>query len=169
MTEEQYRTWSAPFREHSGLRKALLFYNHAATAGIAAAYFIALIVLAAKADERLWGALIVPAAAFVLVTLLRAAVNRARPYETLKIEPLLDKRKKGKSFPSRHTFSAFAIATVLFWLLPIAGTVTAVFALLLACARVIAGVHYPSDVVAGALLGILSVAAGLYLPPLFLA
>lgn len=166
MTEEQYRAWSEPFRRHSGLRKALLVYNHAATWGIAAAYFAALFLLAARRDERIWRALLIPAVALLLVTALRAAVNRPRPYEKLNIDPLLDKRKQGKSFPSRHTFSAFAVATVLFWLQPIAGGTTAVFSLLLALTRVVAGVHYPSDVAAGAVLGVALVALGLYLPPL---
>ena len=164
MTEEQYRAWSAPFRKNGILRKGLLIYNHVATLLIAAGYFVALILLGLKADERFWGALLVPSVALLIVTFLRAVVDRARPYEKLDIEPILDKQKKGKSFPSRHTFSAFAIATVFFWLNPIAGAVTAALAVLLGVARVIAGVHYPSDVIAGALIGIALVAAGLYLP-----
>lgn len=164
MTEEQYRIWSEPFRKHTFLRRALLVYNHAATLGIAAAYIAALILLASNGDGRLWRALLAPALSLLAVTLLRAAVDRPRPYEKLNIEPLLDKRKKGKSFPSRHTFSAFAVATVLFWLQPLAGGITAAFSLLLAAARVIAGVHYPSDVAAGAVLGVALVALGLYIP-----
>ena len=163
MTEEQYRKWSAPFRRHDGLRKTLLFYNKAATWGLAAAYFAALLVLAVRGEERLWGMIFVPAAAFFAVTLLRAAVNRARPYETLHIEPLLERKKTGKSFPSRHSFSAFAVAAVLFLLSPAAGIVAAVLAALLAATRVIAGVHYPSDVIVGALLGVLLVGGGLCL------
>ena len=42
-------------------------------------------------------------------TLLRAAINRPRPYEALNFTPLFPKDTKGQSMPSRHCFSAAAI------------------------------------------------------------
>ena len=65
----------------------------------------------------------------------------------------------GRSFPSRHAFSAFAIATC--WFVASASVAVA----LMTCAgalgwcRVLGGVHFPRDIVAGALAGILTGAA----------
>ncbi|MBQ9081684.1 MAG: phosphatase PAP2 family protein [Clostridia bacterium] len=164
MTAEQYRKWSRPFREHKSLKNALIWYNYIATALIAAAYFATLIALAVLWDVRGLRILFAPAVGFILITLLRKLVNRPRPYETLEIEPLLEKKKSGCSCPSRHTFSAFSIAVALFYVSPVAGSITAVFGAALAYSRVIAGVHFPSDVILGGALGIALTSLGLYLP-----
>ena len=47
---------------------------------------------------------------FAAVTLMRLFVNSQRPYEVFEIpelEKMREKRKSGRSFPSRHVFSAF--------------------------------------------------------------
>lgn len=164
MTAEQYRRLSEPFRRHEKLKTVLIWYNYIATFLIAAAYFAALIALCALWDGRFWRVLCTPAVGFIVVTVLRKIINRPRPYEALDIEPLIDKKKSGNACPSRHAFSAFAIATALFYLNPVVGIVTAVFGADLAFARVIAGVHFPSDVILGAVLGITLTALGLYIP-----
>ena len=67
------------------------------------------------------------------------------------------------SFPSAHTYIAFAIATAVFlYGHKKLGTFLFLVALLVGIGRIGAGLHYPSDVVAGALLGILS-GVGAYL------
>jgi undecaprenyl-diphosphatase len=58
------------------------------------------------------------------------------------------------SFPSDHAAAAFAIATVLFVLHRRLGIVALLAAALMSVARVYVGVHYPGDVLAGALVGI---------------
>jgi undecaprenyl-diphosphatase len=85
--------------------------------------------------------------------LLGRAWPRQRPFERLAgVEPLV-LHASGRSFPSRHVASGLAMATVggqeharLGWLM-------AVVAWLLGVSRVAAGLHYPSDVAAGAVLG----------------
>jgi undecaprenyl-diphosphatase len=57
------------------------------------------------------------------------------------------------SFPSGHAASAFAFATAAGQALPVAGGPLRVVAALVAYSRVHTGVHYPGDVVAGALVG----------------
>jgi membrane-associated phospholipid phosphatase len=57
------------------------------------------------------------------------------------------------SFPSGHAASAFAFATAAGQALPVAGGPLRVLAALVAYSRVHTGVHYPGDVVAGALVG----------------
>jgi membrane-associated phospholipid phosphatase len=57
------------------------------------------------------------------------------------------------SFPSGHSAAAFAFATGVASVLPIAGLPLRGLAALVAYSRVHTGVHYPGDVIAGALLG----------------
>jgi undecaprenyl-diphosphatase len=68
-------------------------------------------------------------------------------------------------FPSDHTTAAFAIGAALVLRHRVWGTVVLVAAALLAVGRVGIGVHYPSDVLAGAVLGTLT-ALTLFLAPL---
>ena len=57
------------------------------------------------------------------------------------------------SFPSGHAAAAFAFATGVGHTLPVAAVPLRALAALVAYSRVHTGVHYPSDVVAGALIG----------------
>ena len=74
------------------------------------------------------------------------------------MEPVIQKDTKGKSFPSRHVFSATMIAMTYLLLSPWAplGWFLLVIAVCLGAVRVIGGIHYISDVVAGILLGVLA-------------
>ena len=58
-----------------------------------------------------------------------------------------------RSFPSGHTASAVAFASTVGRVLPAAGLPIRCLATLVAYSRVHTGVHYPADVVAGALIG----------------
>lgn len=156
MTAERYAAWSAPFRRRpwavSALGKANRFFTLLCYIG----YPALLLWLLAAQDQRLWKAILVPAVSFVLVSLFRKGVNRRRPYEALDIRPLIHKNTKGKSFPSRHVFSVFVIAMTWGWICPPVGAALMAVGVLVALIRVIGGVHYPSDVLAGAIAGILS-------------
>ena len=59
-----------------------------------------------------------------------------------------------KSFPSGHTQTAFGAATYLSCLYPAASPIFLGLAALTGLSRIALGVHYPSDVLAGALFGI---------------
>jgi len=69
------------------------------------------------------------------------------------------------SFPSGHTLQAVLFTTVALAWFPWLAPLLVPFALLVALSRVILGLHYPSDVVAGALLGWLLARAALWLVP----
>lgn len=97
----------------------------------------------------------VPLLCLLTVSLLRNLFDRKRPYEGAGIVPVIEKKKKGHSFPSRHLASAFVIGTVFLpYCLP-AGIVVLSAGAVLGYVRFAAGVHYPSDLAVGALLGAL--------------
>ncbi len=81
---------------------------------------------------------------------------RQRPFvHDPTIPNLIHKSGISKSFPSDHAAIAFALATIVFLTLPGWGKVLYVLAFAIALGRIAVGVHYPSDVLAGALLGAL--------------
>lgn len=98
--------------------------------------------------------------------IISAAVDRARPFVTHPGHVhLLISHSKDAGFPSDHATGAFAIAIALLLRHRPAGIVALVLAALVAVGRVSVGAHYPSDVVAGALLGA-AAALVLLIPPL---
>jgi len=67
------------------------------------------------------------------------------------------------SFPSGHTLHAVAFSVVAIAFYPVLAWLLIPFTLLVAVSRVVLGLHYPSDVLAGAALGALISAASLNL------
>lgn len=86
---------------------------------------------------------------------LKPWFGRMRPSYALA-EPLvrvLSPAANVGSMPSLHSANAFAMATVVTLAIPRAGFVAIPLATLIALSRVGVGVHWPSDVIAGALYG----------------
>ena len=99
------------------------------------------------------GFLIIPTgASFFAVSVARSVVNKPRPYEKMNITPLKSNPKSGKSFPSRHTFSAFAVAFSTYFIHPACFYVLITVAVMIAVLRVLCGMHYVKDVVVGFLI-----------------
>ena len=93
---------------------------------------------------------------FVLVSLMRRLIDAPRPYELYGFYEIKPKKKSGSSFPSRHAYSAFAIATAAFFVgLPVA-IILISFALAMCACRVLLGIHFIRDVVCGAFIGVIA-------------
>lgn len=92
--------------------------------------------------------------ASLLSTLIKLSVDRERPASVvLDPKPLMD-IPSTSSFPSGHACTSFACAYVLARLVPRLAVPAFVLAGLIAFSRVYVGVHYPLDVLAGAVLGV---------------
>ena len=103
--------------------------------------------------------------------IIKHLVDRIRPYEVIQSLEILVTKPDDASFPSGHTASSFASCTALLLSLPMvtdrrrARIFTAaayVLAILIALSRLYVGVHYPSDVLGGLVIGVLCGIAGYY-------
>lgn len=92
----------------------------------------------------------------VIVNLiLKISVGRVRPYEAVGFTDLLINHLSDNSFPSGHTSYAASFATVIILLAkskPLKYYV-GILAILIAFSRLYLYVHYPTDVIAGAIIG----------------
>lgn len=107
--------------------------------------------------------------ALVCNAFLKNLVERARPFDKIPSLQFLIRKPHDFSFPSGHTSSSFAVATVFLAMLPLwVGVAALTIAVLIAFSRMYLGVHYPSDVLCGAVLGVLFGLAALAVMPLLL-
>ena len=86
---------------------------------------------------------------------LKPVVARIRPYDLNTGVTLLVERLHDFSFPSGHTLASFESATVLMLRDKRMGIPAMVLAVLVALSRLYLYVHYPTDVLAGIVLGVL--------------
>lgn len=118
---------------------------------------IVVVVLFLRVRHLLAYELIVGALSLGLsVEIIKAMIHRTRPFVKLKDIRIVGSRASGRSFPSGHTSQTFFMATLLvhyyqgsiFILL-----LLYVIATLVGITRIYLGMHYPRDVLAGAMLG----------------
>lgn len=85
---------------------------------------------------------------------IKPLISRPRPWLDWPIDPLVVENDPN-SFPSGHTCAAFAAAMVWVRTLPQKRdqVIAAVMAVLMGLSRLYVGVHYPTDVLAGAVIG----------------
>lgn len=119
--------------------------------------FLIIVFLLLDRRRRIWAFAAAAASAF-LAWLVADGIGwlyfRPRPFAVLaNVRLLISKSALDKSFPSDHASIAFAAATAIYLVDRRWGAPLLAIAALIALGRVFVGVHYPSDVVVGALLG----------------
>lgn len=118
---------------------------------------LALILLCFK-KTRTTGILVLITMLLTFLTgelILKNLICRPRPCHTFPEVPLLILRPDSYSFPSGHSASGFAAATMLFLWHKKQAWIAFIPAAVIAFSRIFLFVHYPTDVLAGSLLGIL--------------
>lgn len=85
---------------------------------------------------------------------LKSLLSRERPYNILKNLNTFDIILKDYSFPSGHTSASFSVATIIALNIPELSLFAISIAFLIGISRIYLGVHYPTDVVAGIIIGV---------------
>lgn len=132
--------------------------NSTQITGLAIPVAMSAVALIENDDELLKSGVYVGASLVVDAALtygLKSIVNRPRPYTTYPNDIVAYETLSSKSFPSGHTSFAFAAATSLMLKYPKWYVIVPsyMWAASVGYSRMNLGVHYPSDVLAGAVLG----------------
>lgn len=87
---------------------------------------------------------------------VKPLVDRDRPFQVDRTITVIDAMPQSRSFPSGHAAMAVAGAIAGARLIPMSAWVWWPLGALVAISRVYIGVHWPSDVIAGAIIGLLT-------------
>lgn len=91
----------------------------------------------------------------LITEIIKRTVAFPRPVQILSGVQSLVIDGNFDSFPSMHSALAFAVATTVYYQSKKAGILLFIFAILVAISRIFVGVHFPIDVLVGALLGVI--------------
>lgn len=87
--------------------------------------------------------------------LIKNLAARTRPYELIEELTILIEKQSDYSFPSGHTAASFAFVSVLWFTAPKKVSIPlTVLACLISLSRLYLGVHYPTDILGGAVIGV---------------
>lgn len=156
MNEQFFHRIVAYFNQHTAARYALHFVYKALPLLVFISYPLLLIYAFFYRRDALLDLVAVPLGVFVLVSLIRIFVNETRPYEKYQKPSVFFKDTSGKSFPSRHTSSAFIIALAFLYIHIPAGIAALAVAVLILLSRIFSGAHYIRDVVGGMIISIVA-------------
>lgn len=159
MTKSAYDKIESYFNSHKKLLTAFKFVNKALTPFVFVSYFALLgylLFVFGILDKRFQYAVFIPAFTFITVSIFRKMFNDKRPYEEIEFNPLIQKKKQGQSFPSRHCASIFIIAMTFLYINVYIGILYLFLGVVMCILRVLGGVHYIKDVLAGAVISIIA-------------
>ena len=94
-------------------------------------------------------------ARLIIVEIIRYFLPKSRPFVENSVNLLMNHSQE-PAFPSGHAAFYFAIATIIYFYNKKAGLLFIAASFLISLSRVFAGIHWPSDILVGAVIGILS-------------
>lgn len=147
------------FTGKSQIFDALIVFSAAYLQYVLVAVFLGLLYFAAYSKrERLylfWTTVIsIVVARGVITEIVRLFYHRPRPFVALQIHQLLSNNEW--SFPSGHSAFFFAMATAIYLYNKKWGIGFFIAAILMNISRVVAGAHYPTDILGGMVIGALT-------------
>lgn len=148
MKSENYIRLNEFIKSHDNIKKAVIFIDKNFPKPVVFIFYSMLSFLVLKKDKRVFVCAAIPWIDFYLVTKLRNKINRKRPFESIGFEPVL-MHSKGKSCPSRHASSSVIITFAVYFISPFFGIITGIISFFVCFSRILTGVHYISDVIAG--------------------
>lgn len=136
----------------------ILFFADYLTYVLVVLFFISLLLMKFSQQKKL---IILYTAAIstvisrgIITTAIRFFYHHPRPFDIYSVHQLIP--ESGYSFPSGHATFFFALAMMIYLYHKGWGYVFFLLSILVGIARVAAGVHYPSDIIGGACIGILT-------------
>jgi undecaprenyl-diphosphatase len=120
---------------------------------VGAAKYLIFVAVGTALFERGLTAIPILLAAWAVTLTLESVFRRRRPFQALRHKPLASYWVPTSSFPSAHATWSFACAAMVWSVNPVGGGCLLLIALIISWARVYVGVHYLSDVAAGAVVG----------------
>lgn len=117
------------------------------------AFFVVLFLIEFRKAKAVYNAIFSSVSVVVLNILISMVYYRPRPFVSHNAHLIIN-HVKDASFPSDHAAISFAFATALFIYNRKVGVVAYGIAILISISRVFAGLHYMTDIIAGAILGI---------------
>lgn len=145
-------------------RKSVRWISHTGDGPLYLLIAVALLVLEpANGKTFFWAGLIAYGLDVSLYLVLKNLIKRDRPAARIDFYEAWITPSDQFSFPSGHTAAAFLFACLFVHYYPFIALPVYVWASLIGASRVLLGVHYPSDIAAGALLGTSCAFLGIYL------
>jgi membrane-associated phospholipid phosphatase len=165
--KERFATTLYKVYKNETLTEALRVLSYAIVLGVLYAFAYQLVGFIGASYMQAVRLAVVCGVPFVIVSLMRRIINMPRPYEVYDFYDKPPKNKCGRSFPSRHVFSAFVIGTSICFYNLFVGMLLCSLGVILCICRVLLGIHFIKDTVAGALIGIAGGVIGMLISGLF--
>jgi undecaprenyl-diphosphatase len=157
MDDSVLHTLNTFFAHHDAIEDPIVAYVNAAEILFLAGLILAFVLIGGHhrraAQRAVVAAGLSAGIALALAKIIATVVDRPRPFVSETGIHLFGHHAADPGFPSDHATAAFAIGVALLLRNRLVGTVVLILAAILSVGRVAMGVHYPSDVLAGAALG----------------
>jgi undecaprenyl-diphosphatase len=150
-------SWCLRLNSTSGIPAVRLLFSCVSRLGDGVFWYALMAVMVAlygeSALEPVLCMLAVGTTGLAIYKVLKRTTSRPRPYQVQTRIRLGAAPLDRFSFPSGHTLHAVSLSIVAIAYFPYMASLLLPFALLVAASRVVLGLHYPSDVLAGACIG----------------